>query len=68
MLPLDWPRTPQRPELNSCMIDALPLIEPQMPTHRAYSDQSSGNFAGETLRALRSALLLLGLSGDRRAR
>jgi hypothetical protein len=38
-----------------------------MTTRRATSHHSTG-FAGETLRALSSTLLLLGLIGDRRAR
>jgi|ThiBioDrversion2_2_1062182.scaffolds.fasta_scaffold02266_12 hypothetical protein len=37
-----------------------------MFTQRGTSSRHA--FTGETLRALRSALLLLGLSGDRRAR
>jgi hypothetical protein len=38
-----------------------------MTTHRTAAIRPTG-FAGETARALRSALLLLGLIGDRRAR
>jgi hypothetical protein len=35
---------------------------------RSRQSRSSTGFAGETLRALSSTLLLLGLIGDRRAR
>jgi hypothetical protein len=38
-----------------------------MTTRRTATIRPTG-FAGETVRALRSALLLLGLIGDRRAR
>jgi hypothetical protein len=38
-----------------------------MFTRRSISASRPSAFAGETIRALRNALLLLGLSGDRRA-
>jgi hypothetical protein len=54
-------RPPGLPDgMPSCMRSAMQT--------RPRSSNSSSGFAGEALRALSSALLLLGLIGDRRAR
>jgi hypothetical protein len=52
------------------MLASRPVIVYQTPmvTRRSKSFAIRPAFAGETVRALFSTLLLLGLSGDRRAR
>lgn len=44
------------------------MYESAMLSRRAQTVSRSAAFAGETLRALSNAILLLGLIGDRRAR
>jgi len=56
------------PARNPCLAPVAPVRDGIMNTRHASNASRPTGFSGETLRALASALLLLGLIGDRRAR
>lgn len=53
---------------STCLADGAPVRDGIMNMRPASNAPRPTGFSGETLRALASTLLLLGLIGDRRAR